>query len=251
MTSQGILEGLVVLVTGGGRGIGAAIAVAAAEAGARVVVAARGEPVRVRDAILEGGGEAASVQGDVSVPEDAERIVAETVARFGRIDVLVNNAAVLEVAPLLETEVEAFDRTMAVNVRGVFLMTQAAGRRMAEQGSGVIVNIGSDLAVRGRAEYAAYSASKGAVLQLTRSAAIELGAHGVRVTMLSPAATNTELARPALEDPEIRADLLAKGTLGLINEPEDVAAAAVFLASPLARTVTGCNWPVDAGVLAR
>lgn len=249
--SQQPLAGQVLLVTGGGRGIGAAIALAAAAAGARVVVTARTEPTETRDQIIQRGGEALSVAGDVANAADADHIVAETVARFGRVDVLVNNAAILETAPLLDTDVESFDRVMSTNVRGVFLMTQAAGREMVGQQSGVIINIGSDLAVRGRAEYAAYAASKGAVLQLTRTAAIELGADGVRVVMLSPAVTNTELARPALADPQIRADLVAKGTLDRINEPEDVAAAAIFLASPAARTVTGCNWPIDAGVLAR
>lgn len=245
------LAGRVVVVTGGGRGIGASIAMAAADAGAQVVVAGRTEPVETRERIVERGGEALSVAGDVADPADAEGIIAEAVARFGKIDVLVNNAAVLETAPLVETDVASFDRVMRTNVRGVFLMTQVVAHRMVQQQSGVIINIGSDLAVRGRADYAAYAASKGAVLQLTRTAAIELGTSGIRVVMLSPAVTNTELARPALEDPRVRAELLAKGTLDRINEPEDVAAAAVFLASDAARTVTGCNWPIDAGVLAR
>lgn len=249
--SEGLLDGQVLLVTGGGRGIGAAIALAGADAGARVVVVGRTEPTGIRDHIVQRGAEAISVAGDVANSADAERIVAAAVTRFGGVDVVVNNAAVLETAPLLDTDVDSFDRVMTTNVRGVFLMTQAAGRRMAAQQSGVVINIGSDLAVRGRAHYAAYAASKGAVLQLTRTAAIELGAHGVRVVMLSPAATNTEMARPALADPQTRADLLSKGTLDRINEPEDVAAAAIFLASPAARTVTGCNWPIDAGVLAR
>lgn len=251
MTGSGPLDGLVVLITGGGQGIGAAIAVAASDAGARIVVVARREPTQVRDLIIGRGGAAMSVRGDVAVETDAERVVVQAADRFGTVDVLVNNAAILGTSPLLETGAATFDEVMTTNVRGVFLMTRAAGRLMAARSSGVIINIGSDLAERGRANYAAYSASKGAVLQLTRTAAIELGAHGIRVVMLSPAVTNTEMARPVLEDPTVRAELLAKGTLDRINEPEDVAAAAVFLASPAARTVTGCNWPVDAGVLAR
>ncbi|MBM7827670.1 NAD(P)-dependent dehydrogenase (short-subunit alcohol dehydrogenase family) [Microbacterium aurum] len=207
--------------------------------------------METRARIEANGGEAFSVAGDVADEEDAERMVEQTAAHFGTVDVLVNNAALLETSPILDTDIASFDRVMNANVRGVFLMIRAAGRRMVDQRYGVIINIGSDLAVRGRADYAAYAASKGAVLQLTRTAAIELGTHGVRVVMLSPAVTNTELARPALEDPQTRAELLSKGTLQRINEPEDVAAAAVFLASSAARTVTGCNWPIDAGVLAR
>jgi len=251
VTASQVLAGTSMLVTGGGRGIGAVIALAASEAGARVAVMARRTPDATLHRILARGGEVIAITGDVSSGDDARRAVDEVQHAFGRVDALVNNAAILEVAPLLEVSEESFDRVIAVNVRGPFLMTQAAGRIMVEQGSGVIINIGSDLAVRGRAEYAAYAASKGAVLQLTRTAAIELGAKGIRVVMLSPAVTNTELAAPALADPILRAELTAKGTLDLINEPEDVAAAAIFLASPAARTVTGCNWPIDAGVLAR
>ncbi len=251
MTCTGVLDGKTVLVTGGGRGIGAAIALAASAAGANVALMSRRSPDSVRDRIRELGGQAVSITGDVSAPADAARAVDDVVTAFGSLDVLVNNAAVLEVSSILETTVESFDRVMAINVRGVFLMTQAVAPVMIEQHEGVIINIGSDLAVRGRADYAAYSASKGAALQLTRTAAIELGLHGIRVVMLSPAVTNTELAAPALADPEFRSELVAKGTLERINEPEDVAAAALFLASPAARTVTGCNWPIDAGVLAR
>jgi NAD(P)-dependent dehydrogenase (short-subunit alcohol dehydrogenase family) len=246
-----LLAGKVVLVTGASRGIGAAIAFAAGKGGANVVVMARSGATAAVSRLKESSIPCVAFEGDVSNPEDATRAVETAVGAFGSLDVLVNNAAVLALGPLLEAPVEDFDRLMSVNVRGPFLMSQAAGRHMSARGQGVIINIGSDLALRGRADYAIYCTSKGALLQLTRASAIELGAYGVRVVMLSPAATNAGMAAPALADPEIRADLISKGTIGRINEPEDVAAAAIFLASPLARTVTGCNWPVDAGVLAR
>lgn len=245
------LAGKVVLVTGASRGIGAAIAKAAGEAGASVVVMARGGTDAVISNLRALSVQCTSFEGDVSNPDDAQRAVDTAVEEFGSLDVLVNNAAALVVGPMLDARIEDFDRSISVNVRGPFLMTQTAGRRMAVQGEGVVINIGSDLALRGRADYAIYCTTKGALLQLTRASAIELGAHGVRVVMLSPAVTNTEMAAPALADPEMRAELYAKGTIARINEPEDVAAAAVFLASPAARTVTGCNWPIDAGVLAR
>ncbi len=248
---SGVLAGKVVLVTGGGRGIGEAIGLAAASSGADVALLATRAPDAARARVEEIGGRALALTADVTSSGDVERAVHATLEEFGRIDVLVNNAAILHVGPLLTTDDDAFARTLDVNVQGVFRMTRAVGRHMVERGGGVIINIGSDLAVRGRANYAAYCASKGAVLQLTRAAAIELGQFGVRVVLLSPAVTNTELAAPALADPRIRGELIAKGTLDRINEPEDVAAAAVFLASPAARTVTGCNWPIDAGVLAR
>lgn len=248
---NGVLAGKVVLVTGASRGIGAAIAQAAGEAGASVVVMARSGTDAIVSKLSSLSVPCASFEGDVSKPEDARRAVSGAVEKFGAIDVLVNNAAALTVGPFLEARIEDFDRSYSVNVRGPFLMTQIAGHHMAKRGEGVIINIGSDLATRARADYSIYGTTKGALLQLTRASAIELGAHGVRVVMLSPAVTNTEMAAPALADPKIRAELYAKGTIDRINEPEDVAAAAVFLASPAARTVTGCNWPIDSGVLAR
>lgn len=252
MSGEGkVLARKVVLVTGASRGIGAAIAQAAGEAGASVVVMARSGTEAIISKLGSLSIPCISFEGDVANPRDAQRAVGAAVEKFGTIDILINNAAALVVGPMLDATVEDFDRSISVNVRGAFLMTQAAGRRMAEKGDGVIINIGSDLALRGRADYAIYCTTKGALLQLTRASAIELGAHGVRVVMLSPAVTNTEMAAPALADPETRAALYAKGTIARINEPEDVAAAAIFLASPAARTVTGCNWPIDAGVMAR
>jgi len=250
-STGGALHGKVVLVTGASRGIGAAIAEASAAAGADLALMAPQLPIAVSKRITAMGRRTVMIAGDVGSSDDANRAVGETIRALGHIDVLVNNAAVLEVAPFLDVSEDSFERVMRVNVKGVFLMTQAAGRQMAQQRAGVVINIGSDLAVRGRAGYFAYAVSKGAVLQLTRAAAVELGAFGVRVVMLSPAVTNTELAAPALADPVVRDELISKGTLGTFNEPEDVAAAAVFLASPAARTVTGCNWPIDAGVSAK
>jgi len=248
-----LLAGKVVLVTGARRGIGAAIAQASARAGAEVALFATAPSVETAQRIVAAtGSEPLVLAGDIARAEDAEAMVEATAQAFGRIDVLVNNAAVLHVGGLFETSEEQLRRTFDVNVAGVFLASRAAARRMVEQGhGGAILNIGSDLAVRGADGYAAYSASKGAVLQLTRTLAIELGPHGIRVVMLAPGATETDMAAAALRDPAARQALCAKGVLGSINHPRDVAAAAVFLASPAARTVTGCNWPVDGGVMAR
>ncbi len=245
------LRGQVVLITGGRRGIGFAIATACGAQGARVALMGRGSSFAAVARLTAAGVEAMAVRGNVADSADARRAMEAVVSSFGRLDVLVNNAAVLHRAPLRETTDQQIAETLDVNVRGVLNMTRAASDVMIPQRSGVIINIGSDLALRGRADYVAYCASKGAVLQITRATAIELGAFGIRVVMLSPAATNTEMAAPSLADPVTRQALYDMGTLGRINEPEDVAAAAAFLASPSARTVTGCNWPVDAGVLAR
>jgi NAD(P)-dependent dehydrogenase (short-subunit alcohol dehydrogenase family) len=248
-----LLRDKVVLVTGARRGIGAAIAEASANAEADVALFATGRSDETATRIEAATGrEPLVLQGDVSDAADAEEMVANTVRRFGRIDVLINNAAVLHVGGLFETSEAQFRRVIDVNLKGVFLASQAAARRMVQQGhGGVILNVGSDLAVRGADGYSAYAASKGGVLQLTRTLAIELGPHNIRVVMLSPAVTETDMAAPALREPKVREMLYAKGVLGRINRPQDVAATAVFLASSSASTVTGCNWPVDGGVLAK
>lgn len=248
-----VLAGKVVLVTGARRGIGATIARAAAAAGAEVALFATRPSSEVADLIREESGrEPLIIEGDVASAADAERMVAETVERFGRLDALFNNAAALHIGGIFNTSEEQLQRILDVNVKGVFLASKSAAERMIDQGEGgVIVNVGSDLAERGAHGYSAYSASKGAVLQLTRTMAIELGRHGIRVVLLSPAVTETDMAATALGDPEVRQALYDKGVLGRINRPWDVASAAVFLASPAASSVTGCNWPVDNGVLAR
>lgn len=164
-----------IIVMGGRRGIGRAIAVDAAEAGARVAVMARGDSQDTVAHLRSLGAEAMAVQGDVAKAADAQRAVDETVGAFGRLDVLVNNAAVLHTGPLLDLSEESIRSTLDANVKGVLLMTQAAARVMTAQRDDVVINIGSDLALRGRAEYVAYCASKGAVLQITTSTAVELG----------------------------------------------------------------------------
>jgi NAD(P)-dependent dehydrogenase (short-subunit alcohol dehydrogenase family) len=249
------LEGRVAVVTGGGSGIGAACAARLAEAGARVVV---GDLDRsAADAVasaLESRGHA--VRADMSDPDAVTALVAETRTVYGHVDIWVNAAGIYPTASLLELETAAWDEVLAVNLRGSFLGAREAARAMVQQGEGgVIINITSTAAYAVAGSGAShYVASKFGLRGLTKSLAVELGTHGIRVLAVAPTVTLT----PGLE--RRRAELEANGfvleglgeslPLGRVAEPDDVARVVVFCASELAGLMTGTTLVVDAGELA-
>ena len=250
------LQGKVALVTGGASGIGRATALLFARAGAAVAVVdldADGGQAVVQ-AIHEGGGRALYVRSDVSEPAECERAVRQTVAELGRLDVLFNNAGIIRRASVLETSVEEWERVMAVNVRAVFLMCKYALPVMIEAGGGAIVNTASGWGLVGGRQAAAYCASKGAVVQLTRALALDHGAQGVRVNCICPGDTDTPMLRNEahqLGEPDER--FLAEAAqrpLGRIGRPEEIAQAVLYLASDAASFVTGAVLVVDGGGLA-
>lgn len=264
------LAGKVAVVTGAGRmrSIGRALAVELARAGCDVVVTGTGRRPEdrpadeiaagwrdiesVADEVRRFGRRALPVVCDVADPDGVRRLLDLTLARLGRVDVVVNNAAASrgeDRVPLTDLPVEAFDRVVAVNLRGTFLMTQVFGRQLVAQGDGgSIINISSIGGKLSGAGTGAYSASKAGVQSLTSSAAKELGSHGIRVNALCPGVTET--GRLDDRDPEAwRAYVAANLPLGRSGEPRDVAAAAVFLASDQAAWVTGQAWNVDGGQL--
>lgn len=244
------LEGKVVLITGAGRGIGAAMASAASHAGAELALVARGSG-RTIEGLRDDAVQPLVIDADLSVAAEARRAVEETLDRFGRLDVLVNNAAVHRVAPIGAVSEEDFDFIMDTNLKGPYFACQAAAGHMSGRRSGVIINVGSNLSFAGQNNVSVYSASKGALRLLTLSLAIELGQHGIRVLSLCPGPTNTDMSKPALEGGEAtRAGLLSKSVFGTISEPSDVANAMVFLASDDARMITGTSVNVDGGALA-
>ena len=253
---MGKLQGLVAVVTGAGSGIGRASAVEFAREGASVVVAdlnAAGA-AETADQILSAGGQAESVQVDVTQKSQVERMVKVAVDKFGRLDVLYNNAGLPQsFTPFEDSTDELFDRIFNVNVKGVFFGCRAAIPQMKAQGGGVILNTASTAGIRPRPGLAVYAASKGAVITMTKALAIELAPFRIRVVSINPVATDTPMlpsfigVEQGADEAEGRRRFIGTIPWGRLNKPEDIARAAVFLASADAEMVTGTAFEVDGG----
>ncbi|MEZ5100724.1 MAG: SDR family oxidoreductase [Thermoleophilia bacterium] len=251
---SGRLDGKVAIVTGATEGIGHAIAHAFAREGARLVVVAR-RPGPGEALAAELGGDAVFVAGDVAEPETADRAVAAALDRFGRLDVLVNNAGIdLSGVPLLETTPQQARDVFAVNALGSLWFLLAAGRAMAGGGGGSIVNITSRLGHVGLPGSVVYGATKGALHALTRGAAVEWARTGVRVNEIAPGLTETPMIKVWIEeqaDPaafrEARQDSIP---IGRFATPDEVAAAAIYFASDESASVTGACLSIDGGYTA-
>ena len=250
------LSGRTALVTGGGRGLGRFIALGLAEAGADVAVASRkrANVEAVAAEIEKLGRRAWALEADLadeaSIDALADRVFAET----GRLHVLVNNAAVAWSAATLDYPLAGWDKTFAVNVRGLWQLSQRVSRHMSEHGGGSIIHISSDDAYQGDKEehqsIIAYHASKGAVRSLVKDMAVKLAPHGIRVNAISPGPFRTDMMRTVEADPERLAHLLGRIPQARIGGEDDVKGAAVFLASEAAAFVTGTTLVVDGGMLA-
>lgn len=242
------------VVTGASRGIGRTTALALAREGCNVVIGYeknREKAHEVVQAAKESGVRAIAVACDVSIRNDVETMFKTTMQEFGKVDILVNDAGIDYGTQLLETTDEVWDRTLDVNLKGVFLCTQVAARYMIQRRYGKIVNIASNsgfgIAVWGET---AYAASKAGVIQLTKTAAFELGEYGINVNCVAPGAVNTEMLKGNMTDQEYAQFLDARKkitSLGFIAEPDDVANVVLFFASDESRFVTGKTLLVDGG----
>jgi L-rhamnose 1-dehydrogenase len=246
-----LLEGKVVLVTGASAGIGRATALAAARHGADVAINAFGDEARLLSCVAEIeklGRRAIAVDGDVAKPETAARFVKAAVDAFGKIDVLVSNAGICPFHAFLDMPVETFERTMGVNLHGAYYMAQAGANQMVAQGhGGAIIAVSSISALVGGEFQTHYTPTKAGVHSLMQSAAIALGRHGVRCNSVMPGTILTDINKEDLADADKRARMQARVPLGRLGEPDDVAGPIVFLASDLARYVTGAALLVDGG----
>jgi NAD(P)-dependent dehydrogenase (short-subunit alcohol dehydrogenase family) len=240
------LDGKTALVTGAGRGIGRAVALALAEAGAELVLVSRtaSELDAVAHEIGALGGEARSLPFDVTRSE----AVRDAFAGLDQVDILVNNAGLNRPQPFLEVDEPTLDMLLGLNVRAAFIVGQAAARLMVAEGSGVIINVSSQMGhVGSDLNRTVYVMTKHAVEGLTKAMAVELAPKGVRVVSIAPTFVTTPLTKPFFDDPVFRKWVLERIPLGRLGTVEEVASAVVFLASPAATLVTGSSLLVDGG----
>jgi NAD(P)-dependent dehydrogenase (short-subunit alcohol dehydrogenase family) len=244
------LSGKIAIITGGGSGIGKAIAIAFVREGAKVVIAGR-DSKKLERAAAEIGGECLAVSADVSNASGVQKLVSATLERFKQINVLVNNAAVLLPGTAESLSEEDFDQTFNINVRGLWLMSRAVLPHMRAASSGSIVNIASVLGMVGARNRVAYSASKGAVMAMTKALALDHAAENIRVNCIAPGIVATEMVEKFNTDEAARRQREAMHPMGRFGQPEDVARAAVFLASDESGWTTGSVLTVDGGYSAQ
>jgi 2-dehydro-3-deoxy-D-gluconate 5-dehydrogenase len=248
------LNGKRALVTGGAQGLGAALAVGLAEAGADVAVLDRLPCTTTLDEIREAGRRAFELRHDLAgtTPERAREIVAECVAALGGLDILVNNAGIIRRAPALEFAAQDWEAVLDINLNSVFYLCQAAARQFTAVGAGgKIINVASMLSFQGGLFVPAYAAAKSGIAGLTRALANEWAAQGINVNAIAPGYMATDVTADIRNDPARNATILNRIPAGRWGEPEDLKGAVVFLASEAARYVHGTILPVDGGWLAR
>lgn len=246
------LTGKNALVTGSSRGMGAAIALGLAQAGANVALhASQAVPSDVLQSVLETGVRSVALTGDLAHPERAPELVEQTIAAFGSIDILINNAGITRRAPAVDYSANDWDDVLATNLTSVFRLCQSAARPMLAQGFGKIVNIASLLSFQGGIIVPAYAAAKGGVAQLTKALANEWAARGVQVNAIAPGYMATDLTQALQDDPTRSRQILERIPAGRWGSTQDVAGAAVFLSSPASDYVSGHILVVDGGWLAR
>jgi NAD(P)-dependent dehydrogenase (short-subunit alcohol dehydrogenase family) len=244
------LTGKVAIITGGGSGIGKAIAQAFVREGAKVVIAGR-DTKKLDRAAAEIGADCLAVSADVSNGANVQKLVSATLDRFKQINVLVNNAAVLLPGTAESISEEDFDQTFNINVRGLWLLSRAVLPHMRATGGGSIINIGSVLSLLGARNRVAYSASKGAVMAMTKAMALDHAAENIRVNCIAPGIVATEMVEKFNTDEAARRQREAMHPMGRFGQPEEVASAAVFLASDESGWTTGSVITVDGGYSAQ
>jgi len=245
------LKNKVAIITGSRRGIGKAIALALAKAGANVVVSDINldDCNKVVEEIKAINGNALAVKADVSNPEDVSQMINLTTEKFGKVNILINNAGIYMQKSFTDVTEQDFDRILNINLKGVFLCSKAAVPEMIKQGKGKIINIASIAGQVGFADSSAYCASKGAIINITRELALELAQYKINVNAIGPGVIETDMTKNLLKNKATKEALLANIPLSRIGKPEDIANAALFLASDNSDYITGITLFVDGGWL--
>lgn len=243
------LTGKVAIVTGGNRGIGRGIALGLAHAGAHLVIASRNQETAAATAreIAGQGGRAHAVPCDVTRPAEIEAAVAAALAEFGGVNILVNNAGISAGGPPQSIPAETWDAVLDTNLRATFFFSQAAFPALSHAGGGKIINIGSEYSIFGSPGVVPYSASKGGVIQLTRSLAVAWAGNNIQVNAIIPGWVRTDMTAPVIDHEQMYRSIVGRTPAGRFAEPEEMAGAAVFLASAASDFVTGQSIPVDGG----
>jgi 2-dehydro-3-deoxy-D-gluconate 5-dehydrogenase len=245
------LSGKAAIVTGANTGLGQAIAIALASAGADVVLVCRGEPSETAAGIAQHGRKSHWVKADLASTKPVPQIVRGALAAFGRLDILVNNAGTIRRADAIEFSESDWDEVIDVNLKSAFFLSQAAARHMVEAGGGKIINIASMLSFQGGIRVASYTASKSGIAGLTKLLANEWAAKGINVNAIAPGYFETNNTQALRDDPVRSRDILARIPAGRWGKPSDLAGAAIFLASDASNYVHGSIIAVDGGWLAR
>lgn len=251
------LKGKITIVTGGGRGIGKAIAGGMAKAGAWVIITSRTikELEETADEINAAGGNVFPLAADISKLESVEAVVKNVIGRFGRIDILVNNAAAAPLAPMLDADERHWDNIMNLNMKGTFFLSQACAKVMSDKGGGKIINIASIDGCKAEPNCGVYSISKAGIRMMTKAFACELASSNIRVNTIMPGPVDTKILDLNFEglppeEAKARKDAVARWTpLGRIADPDEIAGAAIYLASDASSFTTGAEIVIDGGVL--
>jgi NAD(P)-dependent dehydrogenase (short-subunit alcohol dehydrogenase family) len=249
------LKGKVVIITGARRGMGRSHALSFAKEGAKIVVSdiSLEDCQKVVKEIEKLGGEAIAIKCDVTKKKEVEEMVKKTIEKFGKIDILVNNAGICQFKPFLDLTEEEWDRTIDINLKGYFLCAQAAAKEMVKRKSGVIINITSIAMGQvgiGFPNLAHYSASKGGIVAMTETLALELAPYNIRVNAIAPGAIETPMIDPLKTDPKTMEATLARIPLHRVGKPEEVSNLVLFLASNKSSYMTGSTVVIDGGWLA-
>ena len=241
------LDGKTAVVTGGTKGIGKAIALALADAGADIAVVSRSPHPDIEKVILDLGRRYMHHAADLTEREQTRNVIPAIVKRMGDVDILVNNAGIIRRSPAAEYSERDWDATLEIDLTAPFILSQAAGRIMLKKGKGKIINIASALSFQGGLNVTAYASAKHGVVGLTKALANDWASKGVNVNALAPSFFVTELTEAIQKDPERSQSITARTPAGRWGTPDDIAAAAVFLASPASDYVHGVILPVDGG----